>query len=61
MLAEILWPRCAKCHKAADVSPDEARRLWAACCGVRTTVRLAFVPSDARPMKVGEAKKGGGR
>lgn len=62
MIEELQWPRCARCHKAADVSPDASGRLWASCCGVRTAIKLAFVPSDTRPMRVGEAAKGkGGR
>lgn len=56
IMSNIQWPRCNSCRKAADVKPDESGRLWASCCGLRTAIRLAFVPSDARPMKLGEGK-----
>lgn len=57
MIKELQWPRCGKCHKAVDVSPDASGRLWASCCGARVPVRLAFVPSDAKPLKL-NAEKG---
>lgn len=57
-MRDVLWPRCARCHRAADVKPDRNGKLWAECCGTHVAVRLAFVTVDARPLKLNDERKG---